>query len=464
MNKRTSQFSEDLLAILVSVILLTICWFTTSVQGDRGRPGAATSKVIADAWLKSYVSTPGKWESNPLDALVTRTKEGAFAGVHFGVLGVCIIGLAVFAVAARASGESSLRFLAGFVPVVLLNLTAFIMSSQSAIQQLGIEYAIWALLLGLMISNLAGTPAWMQPAIKTELYLKAGLVLMGATILISKLLALGVPGIFVSWVVTPIVLVTTFWFGQRVLKLESATLNMVISADMSVCGTSAAIATAAAVGAKKEELTTAIGLSMAFTLIMMFVMPAVIRGLGIDPVLGGAWMGGTIDSTGAVAAAGAMLGDAARDVAITIKMIQNVMIGAIAFVVSLYWVTRMSPSVEIRRSNPSEVWKRFPKFILGFLGASIVFSLIYQYAPYGQLRVDAMVNGPIKTLQTWFFGLAFVSIGLETNFRQISKNLAGGKPLILYVCGQTLNLALTFVMAWLMFQVVFPHATDVLRN
>src|SRR5690606_3004756 len=139
--------------------------------------------------------------------------------------------------------------------------------------------------------------------------IKTGLVLLGAEILLGQLVALGLPGIFVAWIVTPIVLVSTFAFGQRVLGIRSKSLNMVISADMSVCGVSAAIATAAACRAKKEELSLAIGMSLTFTVVMMVLMPAAIRALGMSDVLGGAWMGGTIDSTGAVAAAGGILGE-----------------------------------------------------------------------------------------------------------------------------------------------------------
>lgn len=172
------------------------------------------------------------------------------------------------------------------------------------------------------------------------LKIKTGLILLRAEVLFGKILAIGLPGIFVVWGVTPIVLICTYIFGQMVLKIPSKTLNIVISADMSVCGTSAAITTAASCRAKKEELTLSIGLSLVFTAIMMIAMPAFIKAMGMPEVLGGAWMGGTIDSTGAVAAAGAFLGEKALYVAATIKMIENIMIGATAFGVALYWCIR----------------------------------------------------------------------------------------------------------------------------
>ena len=328
-------------------------------------------------------------------------------------------------------------------------------------QHYGIGYAAWAILFGLIISNTIGTPKWVMPGVQTEYYIKTGLVLLGAEILFGKILSIGVPGIFVAWVVTPIVLVCTYIFGQKVVKMPSKTLNIVVSADMSVCGVSAAIATAAACRAKKEELTLAVGLSLVFTSIMMIAMPAFIKAVGMPEVLGGAWMGGTIDATGAVAAAGAFLGDKALYVAATVKMIQNVLIGVIAFLVAVYWCARVD-CVPGQKVPAIEIWHRFPKFVIGFIGASIIFSLLYQFMgkDVGYALVDhGAIRGMSKIFRGWFFCLAFVSIGLATNFRELKQHFKGGKPLILYLCGQSLNLMLTLLMAYIMFYKVFPEIT-----
>jgi uncharacterized integral membrane protein (TIGR00698 family) len=354
--------------------------------------------------------------------------------------------------------------MAAYAAVFALATFAYLLSEQKVISHYNLEYALWALVVGLLISNTIGTPAWLRPAVRTELYIKTGLVLLGAEVLFNKLLALGLPGVFVAWVVTPVVLISTYLFGQYVLKIQSKSLNMVISADMSVCGVSAAIATAAACRAKKEELSLAIGLSLSFTVIMMVVMPFVVKWTGMSDVLGGAWIGGTIDSTGAVAAAGEILGTTAMEVATTIKMIQNILIGIVAFFVAVYWVKFVDPSSNATRPGLSEVWVRFPKFVLGFLGASILFSSLHASGLSGQVLADAVVGGTTKSIRGWLFCLAFVSIGLDSNFRDLWKTMAGGKPLILYVTGQALNLALTLLMAWLMFEVVFPDAATSLAQ
>jgi uncharacterized membrane protein YadS len=288
-------------------------------------------------------------------------------------------------------------------------------------------------------------------------------VLLGAEILFSKIVAIGIPGVFVAWAVTPTVLVLTYMFGQRILKMESKALNMTISADMSVCGVSAAIATAAACRAKKEELTIAIGLSMLFTAVMMIALPTFIVSVGMHPVLGGAWIGGTIDATGAVVAAGAFLGETGMFVAATIKMIQNIMIGAIAFGVAVYWCAKVdcAPGQNVSKK---EVWYRFPKFVLGFIAASIVFSfLIKSMGSAGGVLIDhGVLRGFSALLREWFFILAFASIGLSSNFREMLHHFKGGKPAILYVCGQSLNLLLTLAMAYVMFFLIFPEITAAL--
>jgi uncharacterized membrane protein YadS len=368
---------------------------------------------------------------------------------------------AVFGIGMQFIDGSGMKFLKGFGFVFAISVIAYLLAGQKTMAHYGIGYAAWAIALGMIISNTVGTPEWAKKALQVEFFIKTGLVLLGAEVLFNKIIAIGIPGIFVAWVVTPVVLITTFIFGQKVLKMESKTLNMVISADMSVCGTSAAIAAAAACKAKKEELTLAIGLSLVFTAIMMVVMPAVIKATGMPYILGGAWMGGTIDATGAVAAAGAFLSEKALYVAATIKMIQNVLIGVTAFGIAIYWCTKVE-CVEGQRVGAMEIWHRFPKFVLGFLTASVVFSIVYTFlgTDAGFTMVDqGVLRGFSRLFRGWFFCLSFAAIGLATNFRELRPHFKGGKPLILYACGQSFNLCLTLVMAYIMFYLVFPDIT-----
>ena len=413
--------------------------------------------AIADwrnAWLKTS-KAKGKTSVKPYNQIGWLILLGLSFGIFFG------IGI-------KAMGNSFKEFLIGFSFIWFISVLAYFASAQATMKAYGVGYAFWAIFFGMLISNTVGTPKWAAPAVQTEYYIKTGLVLLGASILFEKIITIGTAGIFVAWVVTPTVWLVTYWFGQRIIRIPSKRLNATICSDMSVCGVSAAIATAAACKAKKEELTLSVGLSLVFTSIMMIVMPAVIKStFPVDKqlILGGAWMGGTIDATGAVAAAGAFLGEKALYVAATIKMIQNVLIGVIAFCVAIYFTTRVEAEETGKKVGAMEIWYRFPKFVLGFIGASLIFSMFYtsfntQVSGLGPAMIDqGVVKGMGDLFRGWFFTLSFVSIGLATNFRELKEHLVGGKPFILYIFGQSFNLCLTLIVAYIMFYVVFPELT-----
>lgn len=381
------------------------------------------------------------------------------------MIGIMILFTLFFSIGARFMDIGSANLMKGFWFVFLLAVVAEMIGQQNTMREYGFGGLIWAILGGMLISNTVGVPNFLKPALQTEYYIKTGLVLLGAEILFSKIMLIGQAGVVVAWVVTPTVLILTYIFGQRVLKMESKTLNITVSADMSVCGVSAAIATAAACRAKKEELTIAVGLSMLFTAIMMIALPTFIVSVGMHPVLGGAWIGGTIDSTGAVVAAGAFLGEVGMFVAATVKMIQNILIGVIAFGVAVYWCARVD-CVPGQQVSKMEIWYRFPKFVLGFIAASIIFSwMLVTMGSAGDVMIDqGVLRGFTRPIREWFFILAFASIGLSSNFRAMAHHFKGGKPVILYVCGQSLNLILTLLVAYLMYFVVFPHVTESLMG
>jgi len=434
-----------------------------ALEKAKAAEGVASAAGFNDETLNAEASNViDAWRAAHTKASKAESKIDAHSYNLIPSLICIMIALAVFfGIGWKIMGNSMTKFMAGFVFIFFMAVIAYIAEGNATMKNYGIGYAAWAILFGLIISNTVGTPKWVMPAVQTEYYIKTGLVLLGAEILFGKILLIGVPGIFVAWVVTPTVLISTYIFGQKVVKMPSKTLNMTISADMSVCGVSAAIATAAACRAKKEELTLAVGFSLVFTSIMMIAMPAVIKLVGMPYILGGAWMGGTIDSTGAVAAAGAFLSQRALYVAATIKMIQNVLIGVIAFGVAVYWCARVD-CVQGQKVSAMEIWHRFPKFVLGFITASVVFSVVYEYlgSDVSHALIDhGAIRGLSKIFRGWFFCLAFVSIGLATNFRELKKYFKGGKPFILYVCGQSFNLMLTLLMAYIMFYLVFPEIT-----
>ena len=358
----------------------------------------------------------------------------------FVVLGV------LFTAGVKLQGGKVREYLPAFAALFVLAVVVRLISAEFTLNRY-LEWAFWALIVGLLISNTVGVPAWIRPAIRTEFYIKTGLVVMGFSVLFSNIAKFGLYGLGIAWGVTPIVIIFMWWFGTKVLKIDNKPLVMTVASATSVCGTSAAIATGAAAGAKKNDLGIAISISIIFTILMMVFEPMIIKAVGMSNLMGGALIGGTVDSTGAVVLAGNALGPEGEQAAVLVKSIQNILIGFIAFFVALFFATKIDKDSG-RKVGAGEIWTRFPKFILGFFVASLVASFIIQPIA-GSADVKA-INSVLDQYKNWAFVLAFTSIGLDTNFREIAKQLHGGKVLWLYIVGQLFNIVLTFFVVWLL--------------
>ena len=352
----------------------------------------------------------------------------------------------LFTAGVKLQGGKIKEYLPAFGVLFLIAVVVRLVSAEFTLNRY-LEWAFWALIIGLTISNTVGVPQWLRPAIKTEFYIKTGLVIMGFSVLFSNIAKFGLYGLGIAWGVTPIVILFMWWFGTKVLKIDNKPLVITVASATSVCGTSAAIATGAAAGAKKNDLSVAISISIIFTILMMVFEPMIIKATGMTSLMGGALIGGTVDSTGAVVLAGNALGPEGEQAAVLVKSIQNILIGFIAFFTALFFTTRVD-NASGQKVGGGEIWRRFPKFIIGFFVASIVASFIIQpLAGSGEVKA---INSVLSQYKNWAFVLAFTSIGLDTNFREIAKQMHGGKVLWLYVVGQLFNIALTFLAVWLL--------------
>lgn len=366
---------------------------------------------------------------------------------------ILVLGV-LFGIGAKLQGEKLRKFIPAFLALFVIAVAVRMVSAEFTLKRY-LEWAFWALLIGLFIANTVGVPNWLKPAIRTEFYIKTGLVVFGFSILFSNIAKFGLYGLGIAWGVTPVVILFMWWFGTRVLKIKNKPLLITVSAATSVCGTSAAIATGAASGAKKEDLSVAISISIIFTILMMIFEPMIIRWTGMGELMGGALIGGTVDSTGAVVLAGSALGPVAEQTASLVKMIQNILIGFIAFFVAIFFARKVDKTGK-SEVKATEIWTRFPKFIIGFIVASIIASVIF--VPAVGAEKTGAINKVLGQYKDWAFVLAFTSIGLDTNFKQIAKNMQGGKVLWLYIIGQIFNIILTFAVVWLLLSgKVFPQ-------
>ncbi len=306
-----------------------------------------------------------------------------------------------------------------------------------------LEYPLTAVVIGLIanaVLRVTGLYTFIRPAVRTELFLKIGLVLLGARISLGDLLAKGTGGLIQALIMVASVFLFTWWLAGR-FKLPE-TLKAVMASAVSVCGVSAAIAAAGAVQARKEEVSYITTLVILTALPLMVLMPWLADVMGLNPTVAGAWFGGNIDTTAAVVGAGTIYGPEAQQVAAVVKLAQNVMIGVVAFLLALYFAMVVNRG-EGERPTPIMIWQRFPKFVLGFVVVSILASLD-MFTPALAAEID--------TANKWFFALAFVCIGLDFTLAELRK--AGWKPTAVYMGATVFNTILALIVATVIFGVL----------
>lgn len=411
--------SEDWWAVWLGFFILTL----------------ASTRTIT--WLPKI----GRWTVNPSVAFSVGDIP------YFMLLGLSL--LILTSVAILAMKEKIKGYWAGFPIIFFLAFLTLLIANQKTISEWGLEYVLWALVLGLLISNTVGTPKWLKPALKTELFIKIGLVLLGAEILFNVILSAGAFGLFEVTVG-----LFTVWYFCYYLAIRfglKKSFACIMATATSVCGVSAAIAAGGAIKGDPKEVSYTISLVLLFSIPLVIFMPMIARLIGLPDATVGAWIGGTVDTTPAVVAAGALYSEKAMYVASIVKMSQNVLISVIAFLLALYWVLKVERKPH-ERPTPAEIWFRFPKFVLGFIIASLIFSFLLVPA-MGETSVKSILS-VTRGIRGWFFAMAFICVGLETRFMELAK-IGRGKPFVVFLAATMFDLFISLISAYIFFGGVF---------
>lgn len=331
-----------------------------------------------------------------------------------------------------------------------------------------IEYPVYAIALGFLgnaVLSLTGLRDRMTAAFRTEFFIKIGLVLLGATINFAIVVRAAGPAVLQAIALITIVFAFTWWFAG-LLGIDDR-LRALLASSLSICGVSAAVAAAGAVQAKKEQLAFTATLVIVFAVPSIFLLPWLANLMGLPDAVTGAWIGGNIDTTAAVTAAGAVAGEQPLQIASIVKVTQNALLGVVAVLLTLYFAVKVAPTEADAatadggaattstarpprfgdRASLAMLWQRFPKFVLGFIAASVIATLLAETLPAELLepRLDAA-----KELQVWALTLAFVSIGLE--FQVSSAKEAGWKPVLVFFVATLVNLVVGLGLAVLLFR------------
>ena len=362
----------------------------------------------------------------------------------------------------RLLGRAVKGIIPSFIAVFAIALLAQWIAKIDMVKYYGFEAVFFSVIFGLIIRNVFHVPEWLKPAIQGEFFIKIGVVCLGATVLFSDVMKSGAAGLIQAVMVVSIV----WFFGYllaRKLKVERATA-MTLASGCSICGVSACITAAGVAGTDKKQLSYIISLVLIIVVPMIYLMPWL--GKMIVPLLTdnaaiqseiiGAWIGGTIDTTSGVGASSEMAGEVAQKTAIVVKATQNVLIGVVAFFIALYLSSRSEDGKGMSRPSFGIVWEKFPKFILGFIVASAVFSILQNN---GLLTLDAkgkiIETAMAKNFSPFFFSLSFVCIGMDTRLKDIISR-ENRKLLFSFIGAQVFNIVVTLFIAWLMFGIVKP--------
>ena len=408
--------------------------------GDAGKKLADASKNVKDGVLKKNAAELGGSLNSNAGRLPGRVlaADNIMWSIYVGI-GFLILS----AIAIAIMGEKVGLFIVGFPVVYIFAWISMYLAGNYTINEYGLEYVLWCLFIGLLVSNTVGVPNWLKPAVKTEFYIKIGLVILGSSILFGEIVQAGAYGIVQGILVVAAIWYFCFWLCRK-MGIDDE-FSAMLSSAVSICGVSAAIATSGAVKGDPKKLSYVTSIVLICAVPMLVLQPLIAKKVGMPDIVAGAWLGGTLDTSGSVVAAGALISELAMKVGVIVKMSQNVLIGFAAFILSIIWTFKKAAEVPGgEKPSAMEIWFRFPKFVLGFMIASVAFSFFLPTA-----TVNA-VKGPLNALRTLWFALAFTSIGLETRFADLLE-LGGGKPAVAFVVAQGVNIIWTLILAYLIF-------------
>ena len=411
---------------------------------------------LAGSSISWIAVAPAKWST--LSQLATQFSKDAVR--YLALLGACLI---LFSTVVSFIGQKPKAFILSFIFVFILSTIIYAVGNWDQASRYNLEPPLVALVLGLIISNVIGLPRWLDAGFRVEFYIKLGIVLLGATLPFTLIIWAGPVAILQASIVSLITFFVIF-FTARKLGLDHR-LAAVLGAGGAVCGVSASIAVAGAVRAKKEHPPIAIILVVFYAIILIFALPLVSRTLHLPTGVGGAWIG-TSEFADAAGLAGAQSygGLAGKNLGISgtadqalasytlIKVIgRDIWIGIWSFVLALISVLVWERTETNSKVQVGQIWWRFPKFVIGFLIASVLTTLIvhgYTLGDYNKLVKPSLI-APITSLRTWAFTFSFLSIGLTTRFRELAN--AGIKPFIAFTVGVVVNVILGYVLSVIVF-------------
>lgn len=325
---------------------------------------------------------------------------------------------------------------------------------------LSINYILMVIIVGMVIRNTVGIPAWAAAGVKmSRLCIKTGIILLGSLYSLTGVLSLGLTA---AILVTAFVLGAAFltlWLGRR-LGMERSDAAA-LGAGVGVCGVSAIVATAPAVKAKAAALGLAVATILSFGIISLFIFPFVGQAVGLSPAQFGAWAGTGILNSGQVLAASLAYDPGAGETSqsLLVGQIFNIVRVLILPIVVLSFATYMAYSQAeeaheqgSRQSNMQIIINTFPVFVLGFVGMI----LLSTFGLFGSTSSEdpSPIISLFSTTYTWLFAIGLTGFGMQIAFSEMRR--AGGTPFIVGFGVGTIKAVLSLVVILLLGDALFP--------
>src|SRR3989339_1017204 len=338
---------------------------------------------------------------------------------------------------------------------------------------------IIALTAGLMVGNLfPGLASAMKEAARPELYIKTAIVIMGAGLgvkaaqsfgLASNIMFRGFCAIVEAYL---IYWALVYFISRRYFKF-SREWSAPLASGISICGVSAAIATGGAIRARPVIPIMVSSLVVIFAVVELLVLPFLAQTfLWQEPLVAGSWMGLVVKTDGAAIASGAITDGLIRAKAMamegvkyqegwilmtstTVKVFIDVFIGIWAFILAYVWAAKIEKRKEGDKLRASEIWQRFPKFVIGYMLTFILFLALCLSEPK-IIDTAKKVTDEADIFRKLFFVFTFFTIGVVSNFKKLMEEGIGKLALIYILCLFGFIIWIGLLISWLFFQGAKP--------
>jgi uncharacterized membrane protein YadS len=322
----------------------------------------------------------------------------------------------VFTVSVAIMGRKVSEFVPGFIILFVGSLAIFYLAGWSVMKDIGLGAPLLALIVGIVIGNIFKMPEWFKTSLRTEYYIKTGIVLLGATLPLTLIWSAGPIAFLQATIVSVVTWLTIFFAATKLFRLDPQ-FGAVLGAGGAVCGVSASIAVGGAVKAKKDHVAIGIAVVTVWASVMVFLLSIGLKFVVPDPITpgeAGAWVGtsefadaagfavvaelSAMIESGRMVAAGVLNADDPINTFTLMKVIgRDIWIGiwslVLAVISVVFWERTEGAKAAV---GPSVIWQRFPKFVLGFFAASVIMSIVAARPPADHMG-KASVAGTFKS-------------------------------------------------------------------